>query len=98
MDTPLLNEKNFFFFFVFCLLRDRKSTRVNSSHLVISYAGFCSSHPLATDPVPRRRSSDLLRTVYDRSYSVVVMRSNGVKWTIINYRKRKKSTKSYGKM
>src|SRR5256885_2803170 len=24
-----------------CLLRDRKSTRLNSSHLVISYAVFC---------------------------------------------------------
>src|SRR2546426_3818913 len=28
-------------FFVRCVLRDRKSTRLNSSHLVISYAVFC---------------------------------------------------------
>src|SRR2546426_8088447 len=27
--------------FVGCLVRDRKSTRLNSSHLVISYAVFC---------------------------------------------------------
>src|SRR5690625_6734412 len=26
---------------VFCMLRDRKSTRLNSSHVAISYAVFC---------------------------------------------------------
>src|SRR5688500_10291999 len=38
--------------------RDRKSTRLNSSHLVISYAVLCShpDHP----SLPTRRSSDLL--------------------------------------
>src|SRR5256885_11366601 len=42
--------------------RDRKSTRLNSSHLVISYAVFClkkknSTQILhATDPAPRARS------------------------------------------
>src|SRR5688500_8080833 len=39
--------------------RDRKSTRLNSSHLVISYAVFCyipTSHSF-----PTRRSSDLLQ-------------------------------------
>src|SRR5256885_6905370 len=30
-----------FFFFAFVVERDRKSTRLNSSHLVISYAVFC---------------------------------------------------------
>src|SRR5262245_21337989 len=40
--------------------RDRKSTRLNSSHLGISYAVFCCSavHPLYS-PLPTRRSSDL---------------------------------------
>src|SRR5688500_17531114 len=37
--------------------RDRKSTRLNSSHLVISYAG----HPHALPSFPTRRSSDLGR-------------------------------------
>src|SRR5256885_8620122 len=38
--------------------RDRKSTRLNSSHLVISYAVFClkkkktTSHPFAPIPYP----------------------------------------------
>src|SRR5256885_12461002 len=43
--------------------RDRKSTRLNSSHLVISYAVFClkkkkkpplSTPPLSPDPHPNR--------------------------------------------
>src|SRR5205807_589052 len=37
--------------------RDRKSTRLNSSHLVISYAVFCRHPPLHS--FPTRRSSDL---------------------------------------
>src|SRR5256885_5606145 len=28
-------------YFAFCSMRDRKRTRLNSSHLVISYAVFC---------------------------------------------------------
>src|SRR5438034_1017585 len=40
--------------------RDRKSTRLNSSHTVISYAVFCSSHA-AVPSFPTRRSSDLFR-------------------------------------
>src|SRR5690606_14931069 len=37
--------------------RDRKSTRLNSSHVKISYAVFC--HPRALHSFPTRRSSDL---------------------------------------
>src|SRR5205814_1938207 len=38
---------------------DRKSTRLNSSHLGISYAVFCSRHPRSPPSFPTRRSSDL---------------------------------------
>src|SRR5688500_16782996 len=43
---------------------DRKSTRLNSSHLVISYAVFClcSRQPPTSLPFPTRRSSDLSST------------------------------------
>src|ERR1039458_7576622 len=39
--------------------RDRKSTRLNSSHLGISYAVFCSGDPRDLHSFPTRRSSDL---------------------------------------
>src|SRR5215211_5863248 len=39
--------------------RDRKSTRLNSSHTVISYAVSCSAIPRYVPCVPTRRSSDL---------------------------------------
>src|SRR5438067_2000968 len=39
--------------------RDRKSTRLNSSHVSISYAVFCSAHHLDLHSFPTRRSSDL---------------------------------------
>src|SRR5699024_10586923 len=40
--------------------RDRKSTRLNSSHVSISYAVFCCSRALmALTALPTRRSSDL---------------------------------------
>src|SRR5207244_3686413 len=40
-------------------LRDRKSTRLNSSHQINSYAVYCSAaHPYPR-PFPTRRSSDL---------------------------------------
>src|SRR5438874_2429667 len=38
---------------------DRKSTRLNSSHVEISYAVFCFLHPLHSHSFPTRRSSDL---------------------------------------
>src|SRR5262245_18669448 len=38
---------------------DRKSTRLNSSHLGISYAVFCFAPPRDLPPFPTRRSSDL---------------------------------------
>src|SRR5688500_6007723 len=47
--------------------RDRKSTRLNSSHLVISYAVFCSPHPRHPHSFPTRRSSDLPRPVRARA-------------------------------
>src|SRR5256885_12198845 len=34
--------------------RDRKSTRLNSSHLVISYAVFCLKKKNIGDPIPER--------------------------------------------
>src|SRR5262245_25325163 len=43
--------------------RDRKSTRLNSSHLGISYAVFCFHHLLYSPPFPTRRSSDLERLI-----------------------------------
>src|SRR5438034_179067 len=39
--------------------QDRKSTRLNSSHTVISYAVFCSRAHLYLHSFPTRRSSDL---------------------------------------
>src|SRR5207249_3219447 len=39
--------------------RDRKSTRLNSSHVSISYAVFCYLHHLCLHSLPTRRSSDL---------------------------------------
>src|SRR5690625_3328880 len=41
---------------------DRKSTRLNSSHVAISYAVFCA-HPPSLPPFPTRRSSDLLQSI-----------------------------------
>src|SRR5437868_3055388 len=40
-------------------LEDRKSTRLNSSHVSISYAVFCFVPPRALHSFPTRRSSDL---------------------------------------
>src|SRR5262245_5134857 len=40
--------------------RDRKSTRLNSSHLGISYAVFCFDDTLCLSSFPTRRSSDLV--------------------------------------
>src|SRR5262245_52706232 len=48
------------------LSTDRKSTRLNSSHLGISYAVFCFASPRALHSFPTRRSSDL-RTFGDRT-------------------------------
>src|SRR5438034_483673 len=45
--------------FVLRFLVDRKSTRLNSSHTVISYAVFCDLQDLHS--FPTRRSSDLLK-------------------------------------
>src|SRR5438034_1255894 len=46
--------------------RDRKSTRLNSSHTVISYAVFCFAPPRELLSFPTRRSSDL-RSSGDRA-------------------------------
>src|SRR5262245_10602891 len=43
------------------IILDRKSTRLNSSHLGISYAVFCFCCHLVLHPFPTRRSSDLRR-------------------------------------
>src|SRR5690606_19137144 len=47
---------------VLFFLLDRKSTRLNSSHVKISYAVFCYGHPRALPSFPTRRSSDLVAT------------------------------------
>src|SRR5439155_862117 len=41
---------------------DRKSTRLNSSHVAISYAVFCFRDPQDLHSFPTRRSSDLRST------------------------------------
>src|SRR5262245_38678908 len=46
---------------------DRKSTRLNSSHLGISYAFFRSPDPPASHPLPTRRSSDLVNDRFLRA-------------------------------
>src|SRR5688500_13275513 len=43
-------------------LTDRKGTRLNASHLVISYAVSCLVHPRDPRAFPTRRSSDLIRS------------------------------------
>src|SRR5207253_1686896 len=43
-----------------CAELDRKSTRLNSSHVAISYAVFCSRGSCDLSCFPTRRSSDLL--------------------------------------
>src|SRR5690554_4274907 len=45
------------------LNQDRKSTRLNSSHVRISYAVFCSSHHRYLHSFPTRRSSDLIDSI-----------------------------------
>src|SRR5699024_1309645 len=54
VDTYIRKNKNIF-------KEDRKSTRLNSSHVSISYAVFCltSLHHLYLPSFPTRRSSDL---------------------------------------
>src|SRR5688500_11450788 len=42
-----------------CPVQDRKSTRLNSSHLVISYAVFACRASVSRPSLPTRRSSDL---------------------------------------
>src|SRR5688500_11491746 len=50
-------------------IEDRKSTRLNSSHLVISYAVCCSRVSPALPSFPTRRSSDLCGASSTRSRS-----------------------------
>src|SRR5688572_4313638 len=50
--------------------KDRKSTRLNSSHSQISYAVFCCGADLALLSFPTRRSSDLNATAFLRHSSV----------------------------
>src|SRR5204863_218775 len=51
--------------------RDRKSTRLNSSHVEISYAVFCAHR--ARHSFPTRRSSDLMMVSFE-SLGVLVFR------------------------
>src|SRR5688500_6316473 len=50
-------------------MRDRKSTRLNSSHLVSSYAVFCLLVPRLLPAFPTRRSSDLCSPSWSASAS-----------------------------
>src|SRR6266566_494951 len=43
---------------MFCGVRDRKSTRLNSSHLVISYAVFCLKKKKHTQQAPAKKATD----------------------------------------
>src|SRR5256885_12151109 len=45
------------------ILRDRKSTRLNSSHLVISYAVFCLKK--------KKKENSMIRVRCHRSYSTI---------------------------
>src|SRR6266496_1827723 len=49
--------------------RDRKSTRLHSSHVEISYAVFCYAYPRHLHSFPTRRSSDLAAGTPIRSNS-----------------------------
>src|SRR5256885_3554811 len=46
------------------VIRDRKSTRLNSSHLVISYAVFCLKKKKKTKPLASIALHDIQRTIY----------------------------------
>src|SRR5699024_2462318 len=66
----LLFLSKFYCFLDDCLMsfmKDRKSTRLNSSHVSISYAVFCFVHLRALHSFPTRRSSDLLSTPSEAS-------------------------------
>src|SRR3989454_7697553 len=74
ISTKLLNHFSFSFLPAFKL--DRKSTRLNSSHLVISYAVFClkkkkteiqSTHTLISHPMLRMKQP---RTTHPRETTV----------------------------
>src|SRR2546426_2309545 len=47
--------------------QDRKSTRLNSSHLVISYAVFCLQKKITQPPPQEARYRWLLRTLADHT-------------------------------
>src|SRR5690625_922146 len=65
---------------------DRKSTRLNSSHVAISYAVFCSAPHLAPLSFPTRRSSDLvlgfssILTGLNFIVSIHKLRAPGMTW------------------
>src|SRR5256885_11619684 len=52
----ILHEGGHHFLQLALAVRDRKSTRLNSSHLVISYAVFCLKKKNAWGPPPPSRS------------------------------------------
>src|SRR5205807_777758 len=65
---------------------DRKSTRLNSSHLVISYAVFCYAHPLHPPSFPTRRSSALADPFARYTARLISTGTGGV--LVINVNKR----------
>src|SRR5688500_10925214 len=67
-------------FTLLAVLIDRKSTRLISSHLVISYAVFCSfPATLVCLSFPTRRSSDLVPVVLGRTYDYKLVWRSGAK-------------------
>src|ERR1035438_1960324 len=64
---------------------DRKSTRLNSSHLGISYAVFCFGDLLDLPSFPTRRSSDLFVT---RLYKNVPVLDSGARGSTTTFAQR----------
>src|SRR5699024_10660800 len=66
--------------------QDRKSTRLNSSHVSISYAVFCSrshQHILCLS-LPTRRSSDLNYTVSTSDYKTIFPTAKQIKSDLLS--------------
>src|SRR5215210_916003 len=57
--------------------RDRKSTRLNSSHRCISYAVFCFGDHRDLPSFPTRRSSDLAQFAFDAANPIPAGRRSG---------------------
>src|SRR5438477_5465566 len=54
------------------LRRDRKSTRLNSSHMSISYAVFCLKKKIKANRAPHPKAAKLLRLVTFLPYNLLL--------------------------